>query len=70
MDARTGRDLYSQNADTRLHPASLTKMMTLYLAFTAVERGQIRLDSKILISQHAANQPPSQIGRASCRERV
>ncbi|MDF3605543.1 serine hydrolase [Paracoccus sp. DMF-8] len=62
MDARTGRDLYSQNADTRLHPASLTKMMTLYLAFTAVERGQIRLDSKILISQHAANQPPSRLG--------
>lgn len=62
IDARTGKDIYSQNADTRLHPASLTKMMTLYLAFTAIERGQIRLDSKILISQHAAGQPPSRLG--------
>lgn len=62
MDARTGKEIYAQNADTRLHPASLTKMMTLYLAFTAIERGNIRLDSKILISQHAASQPPSRLG--------
>ena len=62
IDARTGQELHSQNADTRLHPASLTKMMTLYLAFTAIERGQIRLDSKILISRNAANQPPSRLG--------
>lgn len=62
MDARTGQEIYAQNASTRLHPASLTKMMTLYLAFTAIERGQIRLDSKILISQHAASQPPSRLG--------
>ena len=62
MDARTGKEIYSQNATTRLHPASLTKMMTLYLAFTAIERGQIRLDTPILISQHAASQPPSRLG--------
>lgn len=62
MDARTGKEIHSQNANTRLHPASLTKMMTLYLAFTAIERGQIRLDTKIPISQHAANQPPSRLG--------
>lgn len=62
MDARTGQEIYAQNASTRLHPASLTKMMTLYLAFTAIERGQIRLDSKILISQHAASQAPSRLG--------
>nr|WP_262983241.1 serine hydrolase [Paracoccus mutanolyticus] len=54
--------MYSQNADTRLHPASLTKMMTLYMAFTAIERGQVRLDSKFLVSQHAASQPPSRLG--------
>ena len=62
MDARTGQEMYSQNADTRLHPASLTKMMTLYMAFTAIERGQVRLDSKFLVSQHAASQPPSRLG--------
>lgn len=62
MDARSGKEIYSQNADTRLHPASLTKMMTLYLAFTAIERGQVRLDSKFLVSSHAAAQPPSRLG--------
>ena len=62
MDARTGQPIYSQNADTRLHPASLTKMMTLYLAFAAIERGQVRLDSKFTISSNAAAEPPSKLG--------
>ena len=62
MDARTGKQIYAQNADTRLHPASLTKMMTLYMAFNAIERGQVRLDSKFLVSSHAASQPPSRLG--------
>lgn len=62
MDARTGETLYSHNADTRLHPASLTKMMTLYLAFQAIERGEISLDSLVKISKHAAAQPPSRLG--------
>ena len=54
MDARTGEILHSRNADTRLHPASLTKMMTLYIAFEAVERGEISLDHKVTISRNAA----------------
>lgn len=62
MDARTGETLYQTNADTRLHPASLTKMMTLYIAFEAVERGEISLDSMVTISKHAANEPPSRLG--------
>ncbi|PZO63315.1 MAG: D-alanyl-D-alanine carboxypeptidase [Paracoccus denitrificans] len=62
MDARTGKEIYSQNANARLHPASLTKMMTLYMAFTAIERGQVRLDSKFTVSQHAASQAPSRLG--------
>ncbi|WP_246026664.1 D-alanyl-D-alanine carboxypeptidase family protein [Paracoccus luteus] len=62
MDARTGKEIYSQNADARLHPASLTKMMTLYMAFTAIERGQVRLDSRFTVSSHAASQPPSRLG--------
>ena len=61
MDGRTGKDIYSQNADARLHPASLTKMMTLYMAFTAIERGQVRLDSRFTVSSHAAGQPPSRL---------
>ena len=47
MDARDGSILHSENADQRLHPASLTKMMTLYVAFEAVENGEISLDKKI-----------------------
>ncbi|MEL6585738.1 MAG: D-alanyl-D-alanine carboxypeptidase family protein [Pseudomonadota bacterium] len=62
MDARTGEVLRSRNADTRLHPASLTKMMTLYVAFEAVRRGEITLDTKIRISRHAASEPPSKLG--------
>ncbi|WP_410001042.1 D-alanyl-D-alanine carboxypeptidase family protein [Vannielia litorea] len=62
IDARSGEVLHSRNADTRLHPASLTKMMTLYIAFQAVEHGELSLDSKILISQKAASEPPSKIG--------
>jgi len=57
MDARTGEVLHSRNADTRLHPASLTKMMTLYIAFEAVRRGEITMDTRVTISSHAANEP-------------
>ena len=62
MDARTGEVLHSRNADTRLHPASLTKMMTLYVVFQAIERGELSLDDKIKISAHAASEPPSKLG--------
>ena len=62
MDMRTGEVLHSDNADTRLHPASLTKMMTLYIAFEAIERGEISLDSRVTISKHAASEPPSKLG--------
>ncbi|MFN3314415.1 MAG: D-alanyl-D-alanine carboxypeptidase family protein [Hyphomonas sp.] len=62
MDARTGEAIYQQNANTRLHPASLTKMMTLYMTFSAIERGEVRLDSKFTISRKAANEPPSKLG--------
>jgi len=62
MDARTGEVIHSRNADTRLHPASLTKMMTLYLAFQAIERGEISLDTEVTITSKAANEPPSKLG--------
>ncbi|MFB2533377.1 D-alanyl-D-alanine carboxypeptidase family protein [Paracoccus sp. p3-h83] len=62
MDARSGKEVYATNADAKLHPASLTKMMTLYIAFEAIERGQVSLDSKFLVSSNAANQPPSRLG--------
>ena len=62
MDARSGKVIHSRNADTRLHPASLTKMMTLYIAFEAVERGEISLDTQVRISKKAAAEPPSKLG--------
>ncbi|MEP2716904.1 D-alanyl-D-alanine carboxypeptidase family protein [Pseudophaeobacter sp.] len=62
IDARTGEVLHSRNADTRLHPASLTKMMTLYIAFEAVRNGEISLDQKVRISKNAAAEPPSKLG--------
>jgi len=65
IDARSGEILHSRNADSRLHPASLTKMMTLYVAFQAVEHGELTLDTPILISKKAAAEPPSKIGLRS-----
>jgi D-alanyl-D-alanine carboxypeptidase len=62
MDARTGEVLHARNADTRLHPASLTKMMTLYVVFQAIERGEITLDTNVKISAKAAAEPPSKLG--------
>ncbi|WP_071673828.1 D-alanyl-D-alanine carboxypeptidase family protein [Nioella nitratireducens] len=62
IDARTGEVLHSRNADTRLHPASLTKMMTLYIAFEAIRLGEITLDTEVRISQNAAAEPPSHLG--------
>ncbi|OIQ30124.1 MAG: D-alanyl-D-alanine carboxypeptidase [Alphaproteobacteria bacterium MedPE-SWcel] len=62
MDARTGKVLHASNADTRLHPASLTKMMTLYIAFEAVRNGEITLDTKVRISRNAEAEPPSELG--------
>lgn len=62
VDARTGEVLRSRNADTRLHPASLTKMMTLYIAFEAVENGEISLDTMVRVSRNASQEEPSKLG--------
>jgi D-alanyl-D-alanine carboxypeptidase len=62
MEARTGRVIHAQNADTRVHPASLTKMMTLYIVFDEIRRGRLSLDQKVTISAHAASEPPSKLG--------
>ncbi|MCF6273798.1 MAG: serine hydrolase [Rhodobacteraceae bacterium] len=62
VDARTGEVLHARSADRRLAPASLTKMMTLYLAFVEIEAGRMSLDQMITISANAANEPPSKLG--------
>jgi D-alanyl-D-alanine carboxypeptidase len=62
IDARNGEVLYSRNAEARLHPASLTKMMTLYIAFEAVKHGEISMDTMVRVSRNAASEPPSKLG--------
>jgi D-alanyl-D-alanine carboxypeptidase len=62
MDARTGEILHSVNDTARLHPASLTKMMTLYVAFEAIRNGELSLDTMVTVSRRAASEPPSRLG--------
>ena len=62
MDVRTGEVLSSENPDKRLYPASLTKMMTLYLVFEAIENKQLRIDQSFVVSARAAAQPATKLG--------
>ncbi len=62
VDADTGVVLHEVNADTRNYPASLTKMMTLYMAFAALENGRFTLDQKLRTSKRASGQAPSKLG--------
>ncbi len=62
VDAKSGKVLYSKAADARTPPASLTKMMTLYLLFDALEHHRLSLNSTITMSRHAAAQPPTKLG--------
>ena len=61
IDADSGRILHSVNADTRNYPASLTKMMTLYLVFDSLDHGKLSLDTKLKVSSRATRQPPSKL---------
>lgn len=62
VDGRSGKILYQANQDAIRYPASLTKMMTLYLLFEALQSGQVSKSSLITMSAHAASQAPSKIG--------
>jgi D-alanyl-D-alanine carboxypeptidase len=61
VDGGTGKTLYSRNADALRHPASLTKMMTLYLLFEQLKSGQMTLATPIPVSEHAAIQAPTKL---------
>ena len=65
INADTGEVLHEENADTRLHPAGLTKLMTLYVAFDAIESGLVGLDEIIRISKKAEVEPPAKLGLRS-----
>ncbi len=62
VDANSGRTLYAVNEDAPRHPASITKVMTLYLLFEELENGRMRLDSPLTVSSHAAAQSPTKLG--------
>lgn len=62
MDYRTGEVLYSERADNPRYPASVTKVMTLYLVFEALQSGRLHLSDRVVISAHAAAQAPSRLG--------
>jgi D-alanyl-D-alanine carboxypeptidase len=61
IDAETGQVLEEHNADVQNYPASLTKMMTLYLTFQALESGRLKLDQELPVSRHAATRAPSKL---------
>jgi len=62
VDADSGQVLHAVNADTRNYPASLTKMMTLYMLFEQLEKGTMTLDQALPVSKRAAGMPPSKLG--------
>ncbi len=61
VDAVSGEVMYSERADSARYPASLTKIMTLYMVFDALERGDIKPDDMITISSHASAQAPVKV---------
>src|ERR1700754_5016494 len=65
VDAKTGEVLYAKRADAPRYPASITKVMTLYLAFEALASGKIKLDDRVVMSPHAAAQSPTKLGVAA-----
>ena len=62
VDAKTGEVLYNRRADAQRYPASITKVMTLYLTFEALATGRLSLNDTLVMSQHAASQAPSKLG--------
>lgn len=64
VDANTREVLYANAPDELRHPASLTKMMTLYLTFDALESGRLKLTDPVPVSRHAASMKPSRLGLA------
>ena len=62
VDAQSGEVLYAKRADSQRYPASITKVMTLYLTFEALSNGSLRLDDSVVISPRAAAQGPTKLG--------
>lgn len=70
IDAGTGKTLYAQDPQQKLHPASTTKVMTAYLVFDALKSGKLKLNQKLPVSLNAANEQPSNLGMMSYTKKV
>ncbi|WP_321503054.1 D-alanyl-D-alanine carboxypeptidase [Breoghania sp.] len=62
VDAKTGKVLYANHANSRRYPASLTKIMTLYVLFEELEAGRMSMSTRLKASRHSAGMPPSKVG--------
>jgi D-alanyl-D-alanine carboxypeptidase len=62
IEATSGAQLYADHADELRYPASLTKMMTLYVLFEEIDQGRLGMNSPLVVSSHAAGQPASKLG--------
>ena len=62
VDATSGREISSDQADELRHPASLTKLMTIYLTFSALDSGRLALGDSLPVSSNALNAPPTKMG--------
>src|SRR4051812_20132184 len=62
VDGNSGATLSANNPDGLRHPASLTKIMTLYLLFERLDAGKLKLDSEMEVSEHASGQSPTKLG--------
>lgn len=62
VDANTGQILFSRNADAIRHPASLTKIMTLYMLFSLMAKGKVHADTAFVVTPNASAKPPSKVG--------
>ena len=69
VDAKTGDVLYQQHADDARYPASITKVMTLYILFQELSAGHLKLNSLLTVSPYAASASPSWSARATSRRR-
>ena len=74
VDATSGREIASDQADELRHPASLTKLMTIYLTFSALDSGRLSLGDALPVSSSALNAPPTKMGltpgaRSACATR-
>jgi D-alanyl-D-alanine carboxypeptidase len=62
FDPSNGKVLYAEDIDDQWHPASVTKILTAYIAFEAIKSGKIKLDTKLVVSENALAQEPSKVG--------